>query len=181
MRLLSLLLGVAVAIGTSWSAKAALYNFTIDSVDYDVVGQITTSGDQITAITGQVTGLLNAPISGLEGQPNIFFTSDNLLSPTSQPFVSNAGLLFGAGGFFYNIYSIEIGPDFQYYIATNQFGGDYFFDPLYNPGSLILSSSISAIPEPSTWLMMILGFLAISTFGFAKRTSWRGGPRAASS
>jgi len=40
----------------------------------------------------------------------------------------------------------------------NQFGGDYFNDPLFNPGSLILNATITAVPELSTWIMMIVGF-----------------------
>jgi hypothetical protein len=173
MRLLNILAGIAALIGATCSAQASVYNFTIDSVDYDLVGQITTSGNLITSISGQVTGLLNAPITGLQGQPNIYFSNDNLINPFSAPFVSNDGILFDAQGFFFNIYSVANGPTYQYYIATNQFGGDYFNNPLFNPGSLILNATITAVPELSTWIMMIVGFAGISVVGSARAAKWR--------
>jgi CheY-like chemotaxis protein len=72
-------------------------------------------------------------ITGLGDQPNIFYTSDNVFNP-SAPYVSNDGVLFSAGGFFFNVYSVANGPTFQYYISTNQFGNDYFTNPLFKPG-----------------------------------------------
>ena len=99
MRLLNFVAGIVALIGATCSAQASVYNFTIDSVDYDLVGQITTSGNLITSISGQVTGLLDAPITGLQGQPNIYFSNDNLIDPFSAPFVSNEGILFDARGF----------------------------------------------------------------------------------
>ena len=46
---------------------------------------------------------------------------------------------------FFNIYSVANGPNYQYYIAMNEFGGDYFNNPLFNPGSLILNATITAL------------------------------------
>ena len=167
MRLLNLLAGIAALIGATCSAQASVYNFTIDSVDYDLVGQITTSGNLVTSISGQVTGLLNAPITGLQGQPNIYFSNDNLFNPLRRPSSPTMEFSLTREGFFFNIYSVANGPTYQYYIATNQFGGDYFNDPLFNPGSLILNATITAVPELSTWIMMIVGFAGISVVGSA--------------
>jgi hypothetical protein len=55
----------------------------------------------------------------------------------------------------------------------NQFGGDYFNDPLFNPGSLILNTTITAVPELSTWIMTIAGFAGISVVGSARAAKWR--------
>jgi hypothetical protein len=173
MKLLNILAGIAALIGATCSAQASVYNFTFESVDYDVTGQITTSGNLITSISGQVTGLLNAPITGLQDQPNIYFSNDNLINPFSAQIVSNDGILFDAGGFFFNFYSVANGPTHQYYIATNQFGGDYYNDPLFNPGSSVLNITIAAVPELSTWIMMIVGFAGISLVGSARAARWR--------
>jgi len=170
MRLKSVLLGIAVAVVTSWNAEAALYNFALDSANYDVTGQITTTGNLITSIVGNVTGLLNAPIGGIDGQFNVYFTSDNTISFGAAPYVTGSGVLFDAGGYFFNVYSVANGQSYDYYLATNQFGADYFNSPLFNPGSLILSGSISAVPEPSTWIMMIVGFLGICGAGSKVRS-----------
>src|SRR5262249_38835468 len=77
------------------------------------------------------------------------------------PFVSFDGVLFDAGGFAFNIYSLPNGPGFDYFISTNQFGTDFFNQPLYNPGTLITGGSISAVPELSTWALVILGFAGL--------------------
>jgi hypothetical protein len=169
MRLLSLLVGAFFAIGATASAEAAVYNFTIDAVDYDVSGRITTTGNLITSMSGQITGLLNAPITGLAGQPNIYYTSDNQVT-LLPPYVTNAGALFEAGTFFFNIYSVANGPGYNYYLSTNQFGADYYTNPLFNPGNLILGGTITAVPELSTWIMMIVGFLGVGVIGLRRRT-----------
>lgn len=178
MKLLSMLAGLALTIcatTTSHAAVFSVYNFTIDAVDYDVVGQIVTSGNTITSITGEVTGLLNTSITGVAGQPNIYYTSDNQVS-LLPPVVTNNGALFTAGGFFFNIYSVANGSGFDYYLSTNQFGPvdpindpDYGNNPLFNPGSLILGGTISAVPELSTWFMMIVGFASVGAIGLRRR------------
>lgn len=154
-------------------AEAAIYNFSIHSANYDIVGSITTSGEQLTSITGQMSGALNATIDGLASQPNVYYTSDNLFSPTGLggigPYVSNQGILFGAGGYFINIYSVLNGSTFDYYISNSQFVGNYYVDPtsapLFSPGDLILGGTITAVPELSTWVMMIVGFAGVTLAG----------------
>ena len=179
MRLLSLILGVAVAVGATGIANATTYDFTIDSANYDVAGQITTNGSLITSISGNITGLLNAPIGGLDGQYNIYYTSDNQITFAPPPYVTNAGALFDAGGYFFNVYSVANGPTFDYYLSSTQFGADYFTNPLFNPGDLILNGSVTAVPSPtplpSTWMMMIAGLLVFFIVGF--RRSEPGSPR----
>src|SRR5262249_41544007 len=156
--------------GLSASADAAIYDFSIHSDNYDVVGQITTTGNLVTSLVGQVTGLLTAPIDGLDGQFNVFYTSDNLLNSVA-PFVSNEGILFDAGGFFFNVYSVANGSTYDYYISSNQFGGDYFTDPVYNPGSLIRNGTITAVPELTTWAMMIVGFAGLGFVAYRRKTN----------
>jgi hypothetical protein len=173
------MLGVAVAVGAIGSANATTYSFTLDSANYGVVGQITTSGDQITSISGNVSGLVNAPIGGLDGQFNLYYTSDNLFTLAPPPFVSNAGALFDAGGYFFNVYSVVNGSGFNYYLSSIQIGADqltnYLTNPLYNPGDLILNGSVSPTPLPSTWTMMIAGVLVLLFVGSRRRD--RGGVR----
>ncbi|MBC9879623.1 hypothetical protein G8O24_19975 [Bradyrhizobium sp. INPA01-394B] len=160
--------GIALAFASTAPADASIYDFTIHSQNYDIAGEITTSGNQVTSITGQLSGLLNATITGLLNQPNAYFTSDNLFSPAG-PFVSNDGILFGAGGYSINIYSVANGGGYTYYIANSQFLGNYYSDPtsapLFAPGDPILSGTITAVPEISTWAMMIVGFAGLAVFG----------------
>jgi hypothetical protein len=168
MKMLHLLGGIIIAASITTKVEASIYDFTIHSANYDIAGEMTTSGNQITSLTGHVSGLLNATITGLVDQPNFYYTSDNLFSNT-QPFVSFDGVIFGAGGYYINIYSIQTLSGYDYYISNSQFFGNYFQDPtsvpLYSPGDLILSGTITAVPEPSTWAMLIGGFAALAVAG----------------
>jgi len=165
--------GIALAFASTTPAGAAIYDFTVHSQNYDIVGEITTNGNQVTSITGQLSGLLTATITGLLDQPNVYFTSDNLFNPTG-PYVSNEGILFGAGGYSINIYSVANGGGYTYYIANSQFLGNYYSDPtsapLFAPGDPILSGTITAVPEISTWAMMILGFAGLAVLGGGRMT-----------
>lgn len=168
MKILSFFAGAIVALTMTAKVEAAIYDFTIHSANYDIVGEMTTSGILVTSLTGQISGLLNAPITGLSDQPNIYYTSDNTFSPTG-PFVSNEGILFAAGGYFINIYSVLNGSEYDYYISNSQFIGNYYGDPtsapLFAPGDLILSGTITAVPELSTWAMLITGFAGLAVIG----------------
>lgn len=168
MKSISLFAGAIVVVAMTTKVEAAIYDFTIHSANYDIVGEMTTSGTQVTSLTGQISGLLNAPIAALGDQPNIYYTSDNMFSP-SAPFVSNEGILFTAGGYSLNVYSVLNGSQYDYYISNSQFIGNYYGDPtsapLFAPGDLILSGTITAVPELSTWAMLITGFVSLAVAG----------------
>jgi hypothetical protein len=118
---------LVIAVVLSVPAKAATYNATFDGAVFDVFAQITTDGlNNVTAISGNVTGPNAALISGLEPlltQPSWIY--DNQFSPLS-PYVSNGGILFSAGAWIYNLYSVD-GP--SYFLSTFNPNGDN-----YNPG-----------------------------------------------
>jgi hypothetical protein len=169
MKLKSLIAAAVLIITASATANATIYDFTLDSSAYDVTGQITTSGSLVTLITGNITGDLTASITGPDTSNPGGFTSDNMFS-TTTPFVSSAGVLFDAGGFVFNVYSAANGPTFDYFISSNQFGTDFNNQPLFNPGSLITGGTIAeAVPEPSTWAMMILGFAGIGFMTYRRK------------
>jgi hypothetical protein len=92
-----------------------------------------------------------------------------VFNPSGAPFVSNEGILFSAGGFSLNIYSVLNGSTYDYYISNSEFIGNYYGDPtsapLFAPGDLILSGTITAVPELSTWAMLITGFAGLAVVG----------------
>jgi hypothetical protein len=164
------LLGTLLALAVSVTANASVYNFTVDSSAYDVSGQFSTNGTQITAISGNVSKDLNATIIGVDTSDPGGFSGDNIFSP-SAPYVTNNGILFDAGAYIFNIYSVPVGNGFDYYISSSQFGIDSN-DPLYDPGSLITAGSITAaIPEASTWVMIVLGFLGLGLMSCHRRNN----------
>jgi hypothetical protein len=183
-----LVLGAAGFIGalSSQAARADfLYDFSFDTANFDVTGQLTTNAaNAVTGITGTVTsptslsnvgsitGLLTAPGTppnqGLYTSPvtgNAWNYNDVLFPTGPGPLVDNNGILFAFGtNNVGNIYTV---------------GNTYYFSvdapqSLYNPGDLVLSGGITpegmtaAVPEPSTWAMMVLGFLGIGFLAYRR-------------
>ena len=116
-RFKALLLGIALSFGTSAGASAAIYHFDFSTWGgYTVTGEVTTSGNNITTLTGSLSGngLVNEAIS-LFTYPSPYYypgggvhpsyaTFDNLFFPT-QPFVDEVGVAFLARGYLFIVYS----------------------------------------------------------------------------
>ncbi|WP_339037651.1 PEP-CTERM sorting domain-containing protein [Bradyrhizobium symbiodeficiens] len=89
---------------------------------------------------------------------NIFFYDPTLFDPSDAPF-PNAGTAFSS--FLPDAPSSTTSPD---------------YGPLYSPGELgaLELNAVGAIPEPSTWAMVILGFLGVGIWSrSARRTEAR--------
>jgi hypothetical protein len=166
-------------------ASAATYNFDFSTTDsvFAVTGAITTA-DTLDAIGGydvlSISGTIFGPGFGPAGgtialEPNssqhfydyaLLFQYDNVYFPSAPTSVDGNGLLFSAGGYDYNLYSD--GP--TYYLSTDNPAG------VYNPGEVgvfsdpIETESVTSAPEPSTWALMLLGFVGL---GLAARRQAR--------
>jgi len=139
---------------------------------------VTTSGNNITTLTGSLSGngLVNQAISLFTdaspyyypGGGGAYDTFDNVFSPT-QPYVDGLGVAFSAGGYLFTVYSQPTGPSSNaYYLEANQV--DYS-GSLFSPGELITEGSITvAVPEPSTWAMMILGFAGVGFMAYRRKS-----------
>ncbi len=188
--LLAVCLGTASAnasiVSESFSFTGANYTatglFAYDSVSNAVVG---ISGNVIAtsaaaAGTGGAIGQLitsgtpfyptGNPADGVAylfypSYPGNGFTYDNLFDPVTQTF-SSYGVLFSFGSG--NFGSFYFGPTafFSTYLPDGVGTAPDYSDygPLYAPGDAGVLN-IQAVPEMSTWLMMIFGFLAIAMFG----------------
>jgi hypothetical protein len=183
--LFSLAVSAALTIAIFWAqaAQAAIYQFTFTGADFSLSGQLTTdalnnvlsiTGDitgttPLTAETGgSITGLINdpgngaPPMGGTYTAPSghIWFYNDVLFPSGPGPFVDDNGILFSFGdGNTGNLY----GQGDTYYFSV-----DLPFS-LYVPGDPLVGS-ITAIPEPSTWAMLILGFAGVGAIAFRRRT-----------
>jgi len=132
----------ALALGAV-SAQATVYNFTFDDGVDLATGQLVTTGALVTAISGTLDGFA---ITGLSG----WASADNTLVTPNAPYFDYAGLTFtAANGIAYNVYTNGVG------YMTNSVtdpGG-------YGVGALALTiETLTAVPEPFTWALMISGF-----------------------
>jgi hypothetical protein len=86
------------------------------------------------------------------------FIYDDLYPQT----MSSAAILFSTGsGLTETVYEIEVGPNPGYNLR-------YFASPndlVYDYGAF----TVSAVPEPSTWAMMILGFFGVGFMAYRKK------------
>jgi hypothetical protein len=105
-------------------------------------GSITASGP---VATGAGTLIANASAPSAIDSPSGYFLFDDQVLPGQNPLITNPGLLFDIGGSEINIYSNGPGP------------GTYLFQTNNGGASRFGNFSISAVPEPASWAMMLLG------------------------
>ncbi len=145
------ILGLLVG-ATSLPAKASTYDVTFTGKIFDVFADITVgTGNIVSSMTGSVVGINGASFSGppvaLGTQPAWIY--DNQFNAAGNPYVSNPGILFSAGAWIYNLYSVGTGPSTVYYLSTfNPNGGSY------NPGDLG-KLTVSQTPIPAALPMFI--------------------------
>ena len=156
--------GIALAFAAgalaSTSALAANYDWTFTDTSSTTIasGTLTTGaadngGLDVTALSGAVL----VPVDGVQGTITSFtpgsgndgvFIWDNIVYPATTPHVDNPGLLFQVSGIEFNIYNSAGAPVLGDVIAnsTNNFGG--------TQGTF----NLTAVPEPASWAMMLVGF-----------------------
>ena len=158
-------------------ASAAIYDFTYNgalsgtlilatSDTLDAVG-----GFDITGISGTFGGNAITSLFANPNQPNPStgaFTWDNVLFPTATHAFDRFGVAFTTAAGTFNVFDgIADGgttdTNTPYGLIVASTGAETF-----GTGTLI-----AAVPEPSTWAMMILGFLGVGFMSYRKRTTVR--------
>jgi PEP-CTERM motif len=159
----------AVMVATGAAANATVYHFTFDSPLESITGQLTvdTSNNQVTNLTGTLAGVVNDTINGFISNPSFpnpaslpgdVFIYDNVFYPGQGSLVDQFGVVFttaGNPGGYWNLWS---GASGDYSLYASNFAGDY---PIAISGG---SLDPTPVPEPSTWMMMLVGLAGI---GFA--------------
>jgi hypothetical protein len=153
-------LGLVVAIlgllvdATSVPATASTYDVTFTGQVFDVLADISVTNNNVVSMSGTVVGpngsSIDAALVPLGTQSAWIY--DNQFNGAGNPYVSNPGILFSAGGWIYNLYSVGTGFSTAYYLSTYNPNGVY-----YNPGDLgSLTVSQTPIPAPFVLLGSVL-------------------------
>lgn len=183
-------------VGWTEAAYAAIYDFSYafggDGVGNTVTGSFTGSGsinditvDSVLSMSFNghaVSGPLyffsyNGPVGGSnDGAPNNFTLGVATVSADSSHsnfIFSNSNTAWYDNAFFYVIQpwynggaSIADSGSSGNGTTINSYNGQYV------PGSFSVSA-VSPVPEPSTWAMMMLGFLGLGFLAYRKKKSVR--------
>jgi PEP-CTERM motif len=169
MKLAKLVGPLAFALLIAGPASTAVFDFSYtDGVDTFGSGEFFTNDISspflITNVTGSETyqGVTEA-ITGVAAV-NSYAANDNILSFPASPFVTFSGISFTTATDAFNIGFVD--PIYVILQQSTDPGG--FWGP--PPGIALTNFSVSAVPEPSTWAMMLIG---LAGFGFAFRQSRR--------
>jgi hypothetical protein len=164
--LLAMVASMAAVILATWSAaNATVYHFTFNSSSESIVGQLTVdaSDNEVTNLTGTLSGVVNDTINGFIATasfptpvslPDGAFFYDNVFYPGQNSLVDQFGVVFttvGNPGDYWNLWS---GAPGDYSLYESNLAGEY---PIAISGG---SLDPTPVPEPSTWVMMLIGGLA---------------------
>lgn len=173
------LIGIAGALPAR--ADTVTWSFTGIGNSDSGAGTFTESGGIITAAAGTVTvaGLGTFTITGLEAAGG-YAGNDNQFTgySTTPAFLTNSGVSFdgisGGNTVAFNLSSFGFGPPNYYLLnsAQNPDGFVFFGSTGFGSDGVALTA---AVPEASTWAMMLVGFAAL---GYAA-TRRRGGAASA--
>jgi PEP-CTERM motif-containing protein len=128
--------------------------FTTSDVGVAVPGD-NDLGYQILSITGEVNGSAIAAPTNANGYGYYFLTGPSFLDGTGSRFLTASGLDVD----FFNQSTNGL-------YRVNTFGNGGGFTGFVDASSAVV---VAAVPEPSTWAMMILGFCGIGAMTYRRR------------
>jgi hypothetical protein len=181
--LLSISSANASTIAYDFSGNDALSNAYTAHVTLDVSGGFATSGTGVINDAGfggpQILTMITAATPGTNGGPGNFgFRANDGTdwngNDSAVPITSSGGLVFAVG-----TNAPASGQDVLFGIYGD--GGTGYFAAFFghitanSPNeygyNLAAIGSVSAVPEPSTWAMMILGFAGIGFLAYRRRST----------
>jgi hypothetical protein len=157
-----------LAMPTTASADVFIFSYTSSSSPTFGFGTFTTGSSVSPALVTGITGteIYNGIPDTITGLSSYAY-ADNLLFFPNPPFVDFAGISF----------STVFSGDFNlYYDAGN--ANNWVLASVNNPDGFtdglnkinLQVTAVAAVPEPSTWAMMILGFLGVGFVSFRRKS-----------
>lgn len=171
MRKPAVVLAIAALLSLPNAASAAVYNFSFAPSQPLFGGPVFGSGTFTTSDTSMIIGGQTAfEIVSISGTVNGFAITGPVLASYGNYFTTGAAFLDGSGvKFFTEGSNGQNRVDF-----FNQSSNGMYRVNTFSPGSseFVTASSfevVAAVPEPSTWAMMILGFCGLGFMAYRRR------------
>jgi hypothetical protein len=168
MNLKSIGLALVFAIAVISNASASIvYDFSEASGIFNVSGTLTTDG-VIGVVTASDIESFSLTVSG---NPLVLTKSNTSFSLSGSGLTaSSTQLLYDFSASFGNFTIVGAGPD-----GFDNFSGTKIvlngISRLTAVSGSVVLGTVSAIPEPSTWAMMILGFAGVGFMAYRRRNS----------
>jgi PEP-CTERM motif len=160
-----------LAIPTAAKADVFTFNYTSPDAQTFGFGTFTTgssvSPSLVTGITG--TESFNSSLDSITGISS-YASADNLLYFPTAPYVDFSGISF---------HTASSGDFNLFYDARTP--GNWVLSQSLNPGGYapadggvgtaidLQIAAVAAVPEPSTWAMMILGFFGVGFMAYRRK------------
>jgi hypothetical protein len=155
---------VAMALfGVSTAKADIMWDFSYSGGGYSASGEFTTgnagSPYTVIGISGTADGFAITGLSSYAGADQLLY-----VPPTSGYYADYGGISFtNANGVSYNITDFPSGSGNFINISTLDSGGD-------GCCGVAVDMTVAPVPEPSTWAMMIIGFLGLGWLAYRRRT-----------
>jgi choice-of-anchor C domain-containing protein len=162
-------------IGSYWTASNGLRSIDLNGL---VPGSISQTFDVVAGQTYQVTfDLAGNPAGGPQFKTLDSSVAFTLFSPT--PFDASNTDLANMGWISYSFLFTAVGNSATLTFAstTTDYSGNSTYPTAFGPA--LDNVNVAAVPEPSTWAMMILGFLGLGFLGYRKSSKTASVVRAA--
>jgi hypothetical protein len=156
-------------------ADAAIFDFSYTDSTNTTYGSgqfftnSTSSPYLITNVTGSETfGGVTEAITGIVPVNGYAANDNSLLFPANPSYVTLSGISFTTAADVYNVGYVTTagGYPFDGYVVIQQ---STDAAGTYPPGVGPLTVTVSAVPEPSTWAMMILGFFGVGFLAYRRK------------
>ncbi len=158
------------------SASAEVYFIDIVSSAGEIAGDLTVTGTTVTAFTGTASGfgspnpVFVGPVVLGQSSGGPTFPGDNQWNSSGPYYVSAGNSLTGGG---LQLTTNNAGTNYNFLIydyvdASNNNFGDrlaWFGSSGGDPATI----TVTAVPEPSTWAMMILGFMGVGFMAYRRK------------
>jgi hypothetical protein len=158
----------AVILLAESAANAKVYDYTFLSPSESIVGQfiVDSSDDKVTDVTGMLSGAVDDAITGFVANPSFpnaayspdgAFIYNDLYHSGQNPVLDIYGVLFttpGNPGGYWNLWGNSPGG-YSLYESSPGLG----YPVAISGGSL----DLAAVPETSTWAMILIGLVGVGS------------------